>query len=120
MTFTFQAFSGVLFDIFSEIQSKLNFSYTMVPAKDMKYGSVNETNGNWNGIMGMLQGKEVDLTIMDLTILDERSQVVALFIILKLLTMKEIIVLIAIYLMAKVLLVAALLLTKKVKTLITN
>ncbi len=75
----FQTFSGVLFDIFQEVQVRLNFSYTMVPAEDMKFGSLNETNGKWNGIIGMLQRKEVDFSLMDLTVLPERSQVVALF-----------------------------------------
>jgi len=51
----------------------------MVPAEDMKFGSLNETNGKWNGIIGMLQRKEVDFSLMDLTVLPERSQVVALF-----------------------------------------
>jgi hypothetical protein len=76
LTFTIlQTFSGVLFDIFLELHLKLNFSYTMVRSKEMKYGNLNETNGKWNGIIGMLQRKEVDFTIMDLTILAERSQV---------------------------------------------
>jgi len=75
----FQTFSGVLFDIFQEVQVRLNFSYTMVPSKEMKIGSLNETNGKWNGIIGMLQRKEVDFSLMDLTVLPERSQVVALF-----------------------------------------
>ncbi len=47
----------------------------MVLAEDLKYGNLNETNGKWNGIIGMLQRKEVDFTLMDLTILAERSQV---------------------------------------------
>jgi hypothetical protein len=51
----------------------------MVPTKDMKYGSFNETSGKWNGIIGMLQRKEIDFSLMDLTILAERSQVLQFF-----------------------------------------
>ena len=48
----------------------------MVQSTDINYGTLNESTGNWNGIIGMLQRKEVDLTIMDITILQERSKVV--------------------------------------------
>ena len=75
LTYFFQTFDGLLFNIFSVVQSKLNFSYTMVPSIDVNYGNLNESTGNWNGIIGMLQRKEVDLTIMDITILQERSKV---------------------------------------------
>jgi hypothetical protein len=47
----------------------------MVQSTDINYGTLNESTGNWNGIIGMLQRKEVDLTIMDITILQERSKV---------------------------------------------
>jgi hypothetical protein len=47
----------------------------MVPSNDVIYGRLDESTGNWSGIIGMLQRKEVDLTIMDITILQERSQV---------------------------------------------
>ena len=47
----------------------------MVPSCDLKYGNpINETK-NWSGIIGMLQRKEVDLTIMDVTVLLERAEV---------------------------------------------
>ena len=48
----------------------------MVLSRDLKYGSpINETK-NWSGIIGMLQRNEVDLSIMDLTVLLERAEVV--------------------------------------------
>jgi hypothetical protein len=62
----------LLFYIFKMVQSELNFSYTMIPAK--KYGSLNDEK-QWTGLVGMVSNNEVDFGINDLTIVLSRSQV---------------------------------------------
>ncbi len=51
----------------------------MVLSHDLKYGSPINGTKNWSGLIGMLQRNEADLTIMDLTVLLERTEVVFLF-----------------------------------------
>jgi len=48
----------------------------MVLPCDSRYGdSINGTK-NWNGIIGMLQRNEVDFSLMDLSVVLERAEVV--------------------------------------------
>ena len=56
------------------LQREMNFSYSLVEPEGTTFGSKLK-NGSWNGLFGSLQRKEVDLTIMDLTILLERTEV---------------------------------------------
>jgi hypothetical protein len=56
------------------VHSELNFSYTLVPSKDGKYG-IQTKNNEWTGQIGLVQRSELDLSIMDLTVLFERSKV---------------------------------------------
>ena len=55
------------------IQEKLNFSYSMVISPDDSYG-VMDDEGNWTGLVGMLQNNEADICINDLTITMERAK----------------------------------------------
>ena len=64
----------MLFDIFRAIQSELNFNFTFVKSKDGKYGKPDELK-EWNGQIGLVQRNEIDLSIMDVTVLLERSEV---------------------------------------------
>ena len=64
----------MLYDLLSLVQGELNFSYSLIPSKDGKYGSL-KTNVGWTGQIGLLQGNELDLSIIDLTVLLERSKV---------------------------------------------
>jgi len=45
-----------------------------VPSKDGKYG-IQTKNNEWTGQIGLVQRSELDLSIMDLTVLFERSKV---------------------------------------------
>jgi hypothetical protein len=56
------------------VHSELNFSYTLVPSKNGKYG-IKTKNNEWTGQIGLVQRNELDLSIMDLTVLFERSKV---------------------------------------------
>ena len=64
---------GILMRLFKLLQSELNFNYTLVPSPDGIYGSNNK--GNWSGQIGLLQRKEIDISIMELTSTYERAQV---------------------------------------------
>jgi len=46
----------------------------MIPSEDNKYGGLSG-NGTWWGQIGSLHRKEIDLSIMDLSILHDRAQV---------------------------------------------
>ena len=64
----------MLYELISMVHSELNFSYTLVPSKDGKYG-IQTKNNEWTGQIGLVQRSELDLSIMDLTVLFERSKV---------------------------------------------
>jgi hypothetical protein len=69
-----QTFSGFYFQLFTMIQEKLNFSYSMVMSPDDSYGVLDE-DGNWTGLVGMLHNNEADICINDMTITMERAKV---------------------------------------------
>ena len=57
------------------IQSELYFNYSLVPSLDGSHGMLLNNETNWSGQIGLLQRKELDLSIMDLTFTNERAQV---------------------------------------------
>ena len=68
----------MLFDILNAIQSELKFNYTLVKSKDGKYGKLDQSK-QWNGQIGLVQREEIDFSIMDLTVLLERSEVQSIY-----------------------------------------
>ena len=68
----------MLFDILNAIQSELKFNYTLVKSKDEKYGKLVQSK-QWNGQIGLVQREEIDFSIMDLTVLLERSEVQSIY-----------------------------------------
>ena len=58
------------------VQSELNFSFTLVPSKNGRYGTYDQRNKEWTGQIGMLQKGEIDFSVMDLTVNPERSEVI--------------------------------------------
>ena len=67
-------FGGIIGELWKELGNSLGFSYSIKPAS--KYGSKLD-NGSWNGMVGMVQMKEVDMAICDCTVTLERSKVVS-------------------------------------------
>ena len=65
-------FKGIYADIWHELQSKMNFTYTM--NRVYIYGQL--TKGSWNGMVRMLKDGEVDITPVDSTITQSRSTVI--------------------------------------------
>ena len=47
----------------------------MIRVKDGYYGSSTQ-DGTWNGVIGELQRRRIDLSILDLSVTSERAQVI--------------------------------------------
>ena len=66
--------NGIMFELFKLVQRELGFDYVFVPSSYGKYASLNG-RGQWTGLIGLLQRKELDLSITDLAITSSRSGV---------------------------------------------
>ena len=66
-------FEGYNVDLISEVASILGFNYTIKIVADGNYGSYNEKNKTWNGMIGELLSQKADLAVADLTITYERE-----------------------------------------------
>ena len=64
------------------LQSKLNFTYSLVMSPDEAYGVLDE-NGKWTGLIGLLVQDQADMSINDLTITFDRAQVNHYFVLTK-------------------------------------
>ena len=62
---------------FAILQASLNFSVKWVYVADKKFGSFDQRNNDWNGIVGMVQKNQIDTSILDLAITKERSSFVS-------------------------------------------
>jgi hypothetical protein len=65
----------LLYDILSLVQSDLNFSFTLVASTEGRYGTFDNRTQKWSGQIGMLQRREIDFSLMDLTVTLERAKV---------------------------------------------
>ena len=70
----FQKYSGFVYNVFDLIRQSCNFSFTFVQSKDGSYGSLSE-DGNWTGLIGLLDRNEADFAINDLSVVFDRAQV---------------------------------------------
>uniref|UniRef100_A0A0N5C5R2 PBPe domain-containing protein n=1 Tax=Strongyloides papillosus TaxID=174720 RepID=A0A0N5C5R2_STREA len=68
-------YEGFCIDLIKEMSLILNFTWTILEVKDGAYG-VEDDIGKWNGVIGMLQKHEADLSVSALTITYSRSSVV--------------------------------------------
>ena len=69
-----QSFSGLIFDIFSLIQHQLQFNYTMVLVTPNKSAHLSQTFDS-NPVIAKIQRDEADFSIVDMTILHDRTEV---------------------------------------------
>jgi hypothetical protein len=66
----------MLFDLLNLVQSELQFNFSLIPFGSGDYGSGSmDKDGQWTGQIGMINRKEVDFSVMDITVLYERSKV---------------------------------------------
>ena len=69
-------FAGLMVDCVRVLQERSNFTAEWVYPPDFKYGVPDGGgNGSWNGIIGMLQRREVDVGVTGLGITPERVEV---------------------------------------------
>ncbi|KAK7502679.1 hypothetical protein BaRGS_00005929 [Batillaria attramentaria] len=70
-----KVYQGVLMDLLHELCLCLNFTYVIMKAPDANYGQQLE-DGRWNGLIGMLTRKEVDLAVAAFRLTNQRAAVV--------------------------------------------
>ncbi|KAK7489273.1 hypothetical protein BaRGS_00019525 [Batillaria attramentaria] len=69
-------YSGVLIDLLQELATRLNFTYTLtLHPNNLSWGQELD-NGSWDGPIGMLTMKEVDVALSVFTLTAGRSSVV--------------------------------------------
>ncbi|ELU17082.1 hypothetical protein CAPTEDRAFT_194620 [Capitella teleta] len=70
--------SGLCFEIIDELARVLNFSYIVIepPEQDRHFGIVVNGSNSFNGMIGMLQRKEVDFGVGHFSVIEERQEVV--------------------------------------------
>ncbi|GBN10499.1 hypothetical protein AVEN_256300-1 [Araneus ventricosus] len=68
-------FSGVEGKILNAVLNSLGFQYDFTVPKDMQWGRL-EPDGNWSGMVGMIQRDEADLAFSYLSLTEERSKVI--------------------------------------------
>ncbi|CAH1160302.1 unnamed protein product [Phaedon cochleariae] len=69
-------FEGYTLDLVAGIAKIVGFEFEVRLTEDQKYGSWDENNGKWNGIIGDILNKKAHLGVADLTITHERREVV--------------------------------------------
>lgn len=62
------------FDLLDALKTDLNFTYVIREPEDGTFGSL--TNGSWSGIIKDLQNRRGDIAVVDLSVTEQRSQVV--------------------------------------------
>ena len=67
--------SGFFFEPLIILAKQLNFTLKLMPSIDGQWGAVN-SNGTWNGIIGMLQKEQADIAGAGLVVTNERGAVV--------------------------------------------
>ncbi|GBN48827.1 Glutamate receptor ionotropic, delta-1, partial [Araneus ventricosus] len=68
-------FSGVEGEILNVLLESLGLQYDFVIPKDLQWGRL-EKDGNWSGMVGMIQRDEADLAFSYLSMTEERSRVI--------------------------------------------
>ncbi|KAF8362438.1 glr-4 [Pristionchus pacificus] len=68
-------YEGFCIDLLEEMAKDLEFNYTIVEVVDGTYG-IEDESGRWNGIIGVLQRHEADLSISAVTITYSRVEVI--------------------------------------------
>ncbi|CAD5215755.1 unnamed protein product [Bursaphelenchus xylophilus] len=69
------SYDGFCIDLLKEMAKVLNFTFEIIEVEDGTYGVQDET-GRWNGIIGVLQRHEADLSISAVTITYSRVKVI--------------------------------------------
>ncbi|XP_057371297.1 LOW QUALITY PROTEIN: glutamate receptor ionotropic, NMDA 2B-like [Daphnia carinata] len=68
-----QCCSGFCVDLLEKFSDDLGFTYELIRVDDPKFGT--HVNGRWNGLMGALANRRVDMVMTSLTVNAEREHV---------------------------------------------
>ncbi|VDM59359.1 unnamed protein product [Angiostrongylus costaricensis] len=68
-------YEGFCIDLLNEMAAILKFNYTIIEVQDGSYG-IEDDSGRWNGIIGVLQRHEADVSVSAVTITYSRVEVV--------------------------------------------
>lgn len=83
-----EGYEGFCIDLLNEMAAVLKFNYTIIEVQDGTYGIeviprkvvqsllIQDESGRWNGIIGVLQRHEADLSVSAVTITYSRVEVV--------------------------------------------
>ena len=71
------ALAGYSVQRFKILQSNLNFSIKLLHVDDQKVGSFDFEANQWNGIVGMLRRNEIDTSLIEMTITEDRKSVIS-------------------------------------------
>ena len=72
----FYTAEGIYIEIMNELQSLLNFTYSLELAPDGTWGK-KLSNGSWNGIVNCLMNKEYDLGVTEMARTMSRREVIS-------------------------------------------
>ena len=56
--------TGFTVDLINVLMSEINFTCVFVKPTDGTFGQLNKDNGQFNGVVGMLQRKELDISAL--------------------------------------------------------
>ena len=69
--------SGIFGDLFNGIREQLNFTFSLKPPPDGKWGGRDpSTQSGWNGMVGLIADGKADITLASLTVTEGRAEVV--------------------------------------------
>ncbi len=71
-----EGYSGLIADILAKMGDMSNFTIKWIPPSDGRYGSQGK-DGSWNGMIGMLKGREADVSAAMLSVSLSRTEVVS-------------------------------------------
>jgi len=67
---------GFCIDVLKELSKKTGIDYKIHLVKDGKYGALNKTTGQWNGMIGEVHRGEADIAVGPITLTSQRAEAV--------------------------------------------
>jgi ABC-type amino acid transport substrate-binding protein len=69
-------YEGYLLDLVTVLADRLNFDFTLSLVGDGRYGTYDQTTGQWTGMIGEVMYGAADMAVVDMTITSARERVV--------------------------------------------
>ena len=68
-----ECWTGMVNDMVVQLANELGFTYEYIPPADLKFGALNETTKEWNGMIADLLADRIDMIAIDLSTNTERK-----------------------------------------------